>query len=644
MSFAKFTDVSFDAGGASWTAKIELWNGSSANNTLKLLSGCRRVGERRINPLNPVLPATLRTRIYDDGRTIHDKILNNPKSDLRITVKKGSTIWHQGLLQRVDGGETLGRSNPILRLTWNDGLPYLKTQNWNEQGRATLLKFLWYFCTDSSRTDLTTRVALAWNDTQADTSSGRSRALQHQLSRQLDEGTYWDAALQALRYYNMQVFQEDAKWRALHRSYREDGQSFDYEERDTGGTESSGSTNPTISLSDSDLYRPQGQEAKRRQFAVNGWRHEVQLNDTPWQNDNLTESKTDIDGNIVPRAWHLKNSPTYDINNNYIEIDPGNKGINKSNTAYAEQVFDRVLVYDEPNSTTDEITLVLEGEIDILETDETSNIGVPIAELTAINPNGQNYTLDSGGGVFSTTQTYYATSVAQSDNGTQTRSFSETVTVSAPSGESSTEWYILRLRLLSEQDPDNDLKNEVDKIRWTRADIKNYDENVERDAQRWRNGIQYSLAPVDDRETETTQIANPSHEQTETGPSDYHPRSGGLGLRFLDSRTSAWQFLHRNGSEANHATRSFSQSDLTINTLEAMRLHDRYAMMPDDLLRIIAVVKRGTLDLRDTITYDSRTWVPHFIEERISNEYKEIGLTELRNATVPSGAVDIKQL
>jgi len=377
MSFTTISSLSFTRNSTSWDLEFEVWNGSGSG-TLNALGGVRRTGDEKLNPMNPVLGSTLDLRLWDKSRTVHDAIVNNDLEDLRITVKKDGTIWHRGLLESIDGGDAIRNDNPELRLTFNDGLPHLKEQNWGEeQERAKLLDILHYFCTDNTRTDLDTRVVLDLQDTQADTSNGRSQALRHQLLYLIGDGNYWDALTAILRYYNMQVMQLSGKWRILHRSAR--GSSYDYEEKDSGGSVSTGSRSPSVSISDSDLKKEEGKKPIQRPFSrAIGWITTHSRADKDWRNEKFKDDQTQtISGDTVPRGWHLPDTSIFQPSNDQIEIDTNTFNV-------AEQIWGLVLVNE---TKSDDWGYQIKGEIDINDTGATDERKVSVAEIIAWQPN-----------------------------------------------------------------------------------------------------------------------------------------------------------------------------------------------------------------------------------------------------------------
>lgn len=623
MAFAVFSDLSFDLYGNSWTAEVALDGGSSASNTFRLLFARRQVGSERMNPLNPFLSTRVRTSVHDEGRTIHDKIINNSKEDLRLTLKKNSTIWFRGLLREVNGGDKIRLSNPKLQLVWQDGLQTLRNKNWTEKGRVELLDLFHYILTDNTKTDLPTRVALAFNDTEADTSNGRSRALQHALDRQRVD-TFYEALSQALRYYNCQVVQEDGKWYVLQRSYRDSSQSYSWEQKDSGGTITSGTTDPTVSISDSDWWESDKHSVRRSIVRAQGWELDYQYSRRGWVNPDFSEDRAhSLTGNTEPLGWVLKNAITFDDGNDQLKITPGTD-------EYAEQIWETIIL--NKSSTLDRFDVRIKGEVDILDTNETVTIQVDVVRVIAVKPDtaSKQYRNNSG---WTGSADNLSVTVQQSDNGTVTRSFDQTFDISAP-GSSPSEWIIKIQPRTGGTDPDSDSNDEVSEVRIERAEILNY-EKVTPEGYSLPPGIRYLTDKQADRESEGSQIGTVSNRSSQFA-SVLETRNFG-GIWFLDLTSGEWQLLHTN-SEMEHAGRGYTSDKMGI-----LRLNDRHAMFSSDLTRFIGLQKPSTAKIRDTIVYDSKDLLVHYVDESIGKSRWLIGVTELKNDSIPSNSVRVEQ-
>lgn len=638
MSFSVFSDLSFTYNATDWTVEMELFGGSAADNRLDALEATRKIGEKEINPLNPFSPTTLRLKILDKSRIVHDKILANDFEDIRVTVTEGSTTWFQGILDRVSGGDDLQRTDPELRLVFHDGRPFLRDETFEEHGRPTLLQYLWYLLTDSCRVDLATRVAIGWEDANADVSSGRSRALQHDLEWQGKEGSFYQRLSEVLRFYNLQCFQEDGKWRILHRSLR-DATSFDYEERDAGGTETTGSRTPSVSISDSDWSaRESGeggeQKIKRKHFFRTGWETSVSLPDHPWTNKDFTDTTVEpVRGNTALDGWYANDtfysSPDSQIDQgaNQVVID-GTNGINASGAdqAWIEQVFDRVLI-NSAISGADQVTFQIKGDLEVTNTNSTASREAAIAELVAINfESGTRKYWDGG---WKDTQSYITVSFTEADGSSKTVDFDKQSTVGAPDVTIGNGYWTLRLRLVAEGNVDSDVAREIDVIKFASAELREYTVNAD-DVPHHRR-LTYKTTELSSRETENLQLASGAHEvSVPDNAAGEHTRAPSP-VRFLDSRQGdikPWQQLHFDSS-IDHVNRSFSASG--SDWIDKMRMLDRLSQTLVKSRTQLGVIDKSKFDFRDTIDYDGKTWVPHFFEERIRSEKRLVGLMELRS-------------
>jgi len=637
MSFATISDLNFTGpNGSTWDLAFEVWNASSASNTFRVVSGTRTVGSERQNPINPILAAKLDLQVYDESRTLHDKILNNDAPDIRVTIKQDGTIWHQGLLNKVENGDQVRRDNPRLDLSITDGLQFLRKTRFDEYGRPDLLELLWYLLTDQTRLDIPTRVAIAWNDANANLNNrGRSEALQHDLRRQIDTGTLWDVLLQTLRFYNLQAWQEDGKWYVLHRSYRDSNQGYSWEEKATDGTVTTGTIDPTNSFADTDWFekqegRDQYSKVRRPTVKGQGWRGSYDFSALPWvENAGFTKGATEpVRGLRVPKGWHFKNNqPVFDENNNQVEIDAELNGIDGNSTeTYVEQILDERYVVTEGEGA-DSFDFILNGEA-VMGTGGSPGTqdfkDVVVGQVTAENASGAQWYLNQQGGWQQSTA-YVRQSLKTGNSGTPnpTRSwslrFNDLKAPLAPGGSLNEvkRWFV-RVRLLAEKDPDNDGFTECKTMRWDQAEITNYSQHSAREVETSRT---FDLSLGDDTQSESFNI----------GTDIQNTPSGGV--RFWNG--SDWRFLHSSSSGLEHATR-------TIGPIQAelARLRDRYAMTAKQTFRLIGHVKRGNLNLRDTVTYESEDWTPSMTQERILESAKKTVLTQLNNFSLSGVSVN----
>lgn len=625
MSFATFASLDFTARGESWTADIELWNGTSASNTFQLLSGSRRVGDPRMNPLNPFLASVLHTKIFDKDRLIHDKILNNDLSDIRITIKKGGTIWHRGVLTDVRGGEAIRMDSPELRLVWSSGLPCLKESALDEQGRDTLLEGCFQFV-DTCSMDLPLRMAIAWAHGDTNTSNRRrSTSWQIQYEHQLRNGSKWEALSQLLREYNMQILQEDGKWRALHRSYRTG--TYDWEQRETGGSTSTGSRDPLVTLTDSDWRSKNDNEPVRRETVrATSWEQTYELGGTDWLNDDFTSASTDIDGNTVPEGWRLHGSlTTFDEANDDVEVFSG-EGIDTSDPAFVEQIWSKVIVEDSVDNTADSFTLRVKGEIDINDTNETGTVTVPVAEVAAKVADPDSVVYGNEAANWTSSKQYVKTTVNESDSGTATRTFDTSVTFDAPSLSAGVNETYIRLRLVTQADPDGDGNNEVNSTRFQIANIRTLRRKTAQE-HRPADRATYSYVSAGGNQSERSRIG-PAKQPSQLEPETSNPHCG---LRYYDSGNGRFELLDEEA--VSHATLSISDA------LDVVRLEDKYAQQSTKLFRIRGILPTSALNARDTAKYAGRKWVPTYIKEWIRKENMEVALTELRTDSVPADLV-----
>jgi hypothetical protein len=581
-------------------------------------------GSEREHPLNPVLATKLSTSVYDESRTLHDKILNNDNLDIRITVKKNGTIWHRGLLDRVQNGDQVNRDNPRLDLTWTDGLTRLKSLSWNEEGRETLLRTLNHILTESTRIEIPVRIAIAWEDDDASVTGGRSQALLHDLTRQIGSGTYWDVLMQILRYYNCQCFQEDGRWYVLHRSYRDSGQSYDWEEMDATQSVTTGSTNPSVSLSNADWYEQSDDKVRRPTLTPDGWRSSISLDNVQWHNSDFSAGATDLDGKDVPEGWWLAGSGKHLTSSNQVEVIPTIDGVDKSGEpGFAERVLDKRVVNQEDGGP-DQVSFQLSGELD-----SKNNVGdaeVILGEIRLRAEDGRERWVEvdvTKAGALTTTITTSRSYIKRTIDLSSTTGISWSIpefSINAPNVVAGDDVWWLRARCVSEADPEGNGIDDITSVRWDNFELTDFQEATGRNVP---GGVSHDM-PVQD-ELQTEEFSSSS--DLEGHPNGIYYESSQIGRR--------WEHLHSGSAGFNHVGRSY-----ITEHAEEMRLRDRWSMMSQKLFRIVGTQDVSTAHLRSTITYKGKDWVPHHRVEWINKSKCKVGFTELRNDDDLNATID----
>jgi len=576
-----------------------------------------------MNPLNPILPTTMRTEVYDESRIIHKKIQSNDLSDLRLTITRDGTTWFRGLLKSVDGGANVRHDNPKLRLVWNDCLPFLKSQPFRFSGRSTTLDAVTEVLSNS-RSGLDGRIALAWEDTAADTSNGRSEAFQHAHGQELQRGSQYDWLTQTAKYFNLQIFQEDGLWRIIHRSYR-DASSLDYEQTD--GT--TGSVSPSVSISDSDWYSGQKSEVLEESLDPKEWVFNYETSAPPFNGD-FQRSTTVFGGSAeAPQHWHVSSTNLFNAAENRVEI-AGSNGIDTATPQEVERPLEDLFQYDD--TSRDEVTLTAKGTVVVNDTGEAGFVDVSIVRLIAVQPEtGSTFYYDSGSNSWDNSSLQEITvSIEESNSGTQDRDFTRSLRIEAPSPTTAEEDFIYQVQLISEQDPDGDGNNEISEVRFDSVKFTDITRNANEDP-KIPSGAGYELEGLGEEASESLSIG------TVRWPGDEREAlTGKITLRYLDSNGD-WRPLHY-GSNANHASRSYD----ALKGLDELRMRDRYAMWSRPLSQLIGVQKWSVLSLRDTISYDGKTYLPYFIDQWLRSEYRVVGLVELRNDSVTNNDIEFR--
>ena len=583
MAFQTFTTFSFTDEGASWDVELGLDGGTSTTNTTPVTDLVRRVGDPQLNPLEPILKASLDVSLFDKGRVVSSRIRNNAMSDIQVTVKRDGTIWHRGILQSVNGGDVIRYDNPGLQLTFDDGTSQLQSKGASDS-KADLLQTV-----DSalgvSGSDLPVRVALAFNDTKQDLTIPRAQGQQIVGEQVLDDGTIFEALERVLRYYNLQMFQEGGKWRCLQRSYRDSGQSYEWAEQD-GVTVTSGTRNPTNSFSDTDWFAPSGarKESLVRSVKVPpvGWSRSLSRRE-----EELSFSTTLIAGGSISRleTW--------------------------STVAVGQSGSD------------DTFQLKLEGTADILDTNESGTFDVDIGQLMAVDPDlGDRYYWNTGNQTWTTTPTQITLTLSEATADT-TVSWSLTEDITTQPGFGG---FIIEVEFIPPPtDPDGDGLNELDSVSVDKALLQDLTENTD--------------ANVRPSDRVTLRTNGPGRQISEELGISVASAGGSLwphgGLFFKDSSSGDFVIQHFD-SDAEHATRAIGGANVGLDEL---RLRDRLAQTLTSMRRIEGLVGSTKVKLRDTIQYDGSDFLLVYSKHRVGDGVKEVAALELLNESLPSTPV-----
>lgn len=643
MAYTSVASLSWTEDGDNWQADFEVSGAASASNTFRLIHGdegqgrgmVRRIGKENMNPFNPVVATRLETPVWDEDRTLYDYITSNENDNIAITVQKNSTVWFTGTLDRMRGGERVRRSNPKLSLVWDNGLPVLKGKDFDEQERVELIEFLWY-CMESTPDSLDTRGALAFYHPDANGTTP-VKDLGLSLSRLGTGASYWDVLVQTLRKLNMQIWQGDdtEKWKIIQRSYR-DATSYSWAEHEAStGSETTGTTDPSVTLSDSDFAGSGREDIRitREELPPPVWQEQYNFNPRSWLNPDFSTDATEpVSGNTVPEGWHLDGSANFDATADQITLLATADG-------YADQVWDTILVQTDKSGfrfdeASDQFDLTLSGEIVINGTSESGTVDVPVLEVTAHSANATEY-MDEGK-QWSTSQQYVKATVDEynSSTGTTTRSFDISLT-STPLNVSTdnTEVY-LRIRLTTTRpDPDSDGNDEVNEIKWDSVNIGGLQRNVAREYEPMGSAAS-KVDSGDETESESTIIGATWLNINTPSSNNQDAENPAGGIRYKDSTSG--DFLLPENTKWNHDSRTYS------DYLENIRLLDRYAQHSEEILRLKGLVdKDAGVTFGDTISYDSKTWVPVMIRETPKEQYKEIVMVELKDVDTSSASVQI---
>ena len=580
MAFQTFTTFSFTDEGASWDVELALDGGTSATNTTPVTDLVRRVGDPQLNPLEPILKASLDLSLFDKGRVVSSRIRNNAMSDIQVTVKRDGTIWHRGILQSVNGGDVIRYDNPGLQLTFDDGTGRLQGQGANDS-KADLLQTV-----DSalgvSGSDLPVRVALAFNDTKQDLTIPRAQGQQIVGEQVLDDGKIFESLERVLRYYNLQMFQEDGKWRCLQRSYRDSGQSYEWAEQD-GATVTNGARNPTNSFSDTDWFAPSGasKESLVRSVKVPpiGWSRSLSRRE-----EELSFSTTLIAGGSISRLETWSTVPV------------GQSG------------------------SDDTFQFKIEGTADILDTNESGTFDVDIGQLMAVDPDlGDRYYWDISNQTWTTTPTQITLTFSEATADT-TVSWNLTGDITAQPGFGG---FIIEVEFIPPPtDPDGDGLNELDSVSVDKALLQDLTENTD--------------ANVRPSDRVTLRTNGPGRQISEELGISVASAGGSLwphgGLFFKDSSSGDFIIQHFD-SDAEHATRSIGGANVGLDEL---RLRDRLTQTLTSMRRIEGLVKSTRVKLRDTIQYDGSDFLLVYSKHRVGDGVKEVAALELLNESLPS--------
>lgn len=622
MSFAEVASFTWSARGEDWNASMEIWNGTSAMNDIIITQGRRRLGNERMNPLNPRLPATLHTKIYDPGRTIYDFIKNNDANDIRLTVRKdtagSNVIWHQGLFKKLTGGEAVLPSGPTLDVVWNDGLTRLRKVAANEQGRKSLFDTI-HTCLQSARTDLTTRVSIAWQDTNMTTSPARSVTIEHDTGRQVSSGgSRWDILMDICRLYNMQVWQNEDKWYVLQRSYRDTSYSYEWREEDQAGNTSTGTTDPTATVTDADWGEVEGRTDKveRRWLPPVSYKTTFDFNAREWRNDDFNASLDEFGTtNAQAEAWPHGEPPisnpvnTVNYTSTSIEVDTTTNA-DPENSRYAQQWYETPLLKFAGNA--DSFLLQLKGDIDITD-NASSDQSVAVAEVSIWHRGGTVQYADQDANFQTTQQFAKAEAITPPSSGTATRSYDFSINATLPGGDD--EDWALRVRLLAEDTASAGNPVIIDRVEHTLAQL-DITENA--DSGEPVQSYTYMTQVGGDQESETLNIGS-MVEESRLLKQEVHAPS--CGIAFEDTNNS-----YRLLEDLEHVERGYTPSNTSMHE---MRMRDRLAQHNQQIQRIDGLLEYSKAQPEDTIVYDSKDWTPVFFDEDMFKKDRTVGAIEL---------------
>jgi hypothetical protein len=394
-----------------------------------------------------------------------------------------------------------------------------------------------------------------------------------------------------LRYYNLQLFQEDGKWRCLQRSYRDSGQSYEFAES-TGSSVSSGSRDPTVSLSDSDWLAPPSQregESYVRNVNVSpyGWARAIRRRER-----DLSFSASFNAGGGISSSRRWSTVPTGESGN--------------------DDTFD----------------LRLEGTADINDTGETGNFDAEIARLIAIKPStGDRYYWDSING-WGTSQTSITVTLEEHPAAT-TVSWSVSHTVSQQPAFGGA---IIVLELTAPSaDPDGDGKFELDSIDINTAALQGLKRNADADKR-----------PAEEVKLRTTSGGQEVSEDLSLSSADAGNSTWPHGALFFKDSSSGNFITQHFGSGAEHATRSLGGGRNA--TMDELRLRDRLAQTLSSLRRIEGYIRAGNAKLRDTIQYDGSDFLLTFLKHEVGKTISEVAALELANENLPSNPVSVEEV
>lgn len=478
MSWATISSIPWSARGADWTANLQEWNGTAASNTFKMDKPRLRRGQEDKETVAPIIESILRVRVKDTSRFLHNKLQSTDYENLRLLIQKGGNDWGSYILYKKDGGDQIVYDNPVLKLRFEGGLRRLKRPEWDLNGRETLLRTLAHILAET-RAQLPVRVYTQWATSNTDlTNRGESQALQVPVS-DLD-GTqsapsYYDALMNVLQAFNLQIIQYEGRWHVMQRLYR--AQSMTWEERTMGGTESTGTFDPLITESQSQLkeWEDKYPEGMNRS-AVSGLHRRFEYARQSFQNVAFTETYTDLSGNTRFVGWWDNGKWSFSSGNN--PVISASDGQSTSDPGFIEQPLDHV--FERPATGDPDEVEILRIQVDITTRTPASGgggtINVGILEFIARQKHDttlQNQYWNPVVG-WQTGETYIEAEdiPIPTGGGTQTTS-KDIITIPPinPPSASIDRWECI-VRCICDDDPDNDTENEVVSIEFKQVSVE----------------------------------------------------------------------------------------------------------------------------------------------------------------------------
>lgn len=591
MAYVKVADIAQDHGGQSVTHELYQDGGTALGHTLKVVSDVmRRAGGANSKLLEWRKKTEVAYQVKDDARYLIGLFDGADEDDFRLDVKKGGALYNR--LNVVLGTESVpkGETNPVVKLTASDGIPRLKSIEFDVATLQTsypngiTVAELFQVLLDAVGHEIPVRVYLEAQHDDQDTTRANAHGIRWPVRSWLEgeeRRSYYDVLQRACEYYQAQVMQVWGEWMVIERSYR--GGPMDYANCAFGGAITKvAADDRQIAIGDAAILREKATDVYLQPISRVVSRH--QFRTAPFKNARFQEWTA---GDTRPLGWEelgagVTKGSAY--GRSTARVDTLNAGIKQES--------------QDAVSAQDRLDVVIDVVIDYAPTAPASTtLTVDLATIRLTNTtDGQDRWLDKDGN-WQLTPTN-----VEHDVFTSSDSFVlKIINTQAPVGGT--------LVFSTRFDPNPNADADVDFDAWDYVELGYETLRVSE----LTSEIEYEAA-------NTVETTEPDVEE-EFGIGDYDTSaigSGAIGAsEYLDASSAVWEYTGSWGGVPNfHRRRAIQRLEQ-----QAQRLNGLDVVLSPDTAFTVA----------DTMVYGAVDYVPVYEEENFSKRTRRIVAYELRS-------------